>query len=184
MHAFILFALSATLTAGGSVLIVAAERRALTCPRPGDASVTAVSPIVDRPGDGQTVVAAAIANPGSAPVLVGLSLRRKLLPGGRTRTAAARRTARRRYHASGQTVVAAVPDGAISRLSVPVPDRRRRYRLVAVIGQLDGRLCVVSAPVTIPWHDMAVVPFVTTRQQLFPWQRWLESYDYGSFWPC
>jgi hypothetical protein len=183
MHAFILFALSATLTAGGSILIVAAERRALTCPRPGDASVTAVSPIVDRPGDGQTVVTAAIANPGSAPVLVGLSLRRKLLPGGRTRTIAARRTASRRYHASRQTVVAAVPDGAISRLSVPVPDRHRRYRLVAVIGQLDGRLSVVSVPVTIPWPNFAVVPYVTTREQLFPWQRWLEFYDYGSFWP-
>jgi hypothetical protein len=184
MHAFILFALSATLTAGSSVLIVAAERRALTCPRPGDASVTAVSPIVDRPGDGLTVVTAAIANPGTAPVLVGLSLRRKLLPGARIRTTAARRTARRRYHASRQMVVAAVPDGAISRLSVPVPDRhRRRYRLVAVIGQLDGRLCVASVPVTIPWHDVAAAPYVTTRQQLFPWQRWLESYDSGSFWP-
>jgi len=183
MHAFILFALSATLTAGSSVLIVAAGRRAYTSPRPGDASVTAVSPIVDRPGDGQTVVTAAIANPGSAPVLVGLSLRRKLLPGGRTRTTAARRTSRPRYHASRHAVVAAVPDGAITRLSVPVPAHRRRYRLVAVIGQLDGRLCVVSVPVTIPWSDLAAVSYVTTRQQLFPWQRWLEFYDYGSFWP-
>jgi hypothetical protein len=183
MHAFLLFALSATLTAGGSVLIVSAERRAYACPRPGDASVTAVSPIVDRPGDGQTVVTAAIANPGSAPVLVGLSLRRKLLPGGRTRTAAARRTGRRRYHASRHTVVAAVPGGAISRLSIPVPDRRRRYRLVAVIGQLDGRLCVVSVPVTIPWPSVAVVPHATARQQPFPWQRWLEFYGDESYWP-
>ncbi|HTU06526.1 MAG TPA: hypothetical protein VMG13_13315 [Trebonia sp.] len=183
MHAFILFALSATLTAGSSVLIVSAARRAYTSPRPDDASVTAVSPIVDRPGDGQTVVTAAIANSGSAPVLVGLSLRRKLLPGGRTRTTAARRTSRRRYHASRHVVVAAVPDGGITRLSVPVPGHRRRYRLVAVIGQLDGRLCVTSVPVTIPWYDLAAVPYVTTRQQLFPWQRWLEFYDYGSFWP-
>jgi hypothetical protein len=183
MHAFILVALSAVLAAGGAVLIVAADRRAFSGPRPGDAAVTAVSPIVDRPGDGQTVVSVAIANPGPAPVLVGLSLRRKLLPGRRTRTRAVRRTARRCYHASRQTAVAAVPDRAISRLWVPVPGPRRRYRLVAVIGQPDGRLCVVSTPVTIPWPDVAVATQVTTRQAVFPWQRWLEFYDYGTFWP-
>jgi hypothetical protein len=155
MHAFILFALSAVLAAGGSALIIAAERRAFGGPRPGDAAVTAVSPIVDRPGDGQTVVSVAIANPGPAPVLVGLSLRPKLLPGRRTRTIAVRRTARRCYHASRQTVVAAVPDGEISRLWVSVPGARRRYRLVAVIGQPDGRLCVISTPVTVPWPDAA-----------------------------
>jgi hypothetical protein len=115
MHAFILFALSAVLAAGGPALIIPAER-AFGGPRPGGAAVTAVSPIVDRPGDGQTVVSVAISNPGPAPVLVGLSLRRKLLPGGRTRTTTVRRSARRRYHASRQTVVAAVPNGQISRL--------------------------------------------------------------------
>jgi hypothetical protein len=183
MHAFILFALSATLAVGASALIVAAERRAFSGPRPGDAAVTAISPIVDRPGDGQTVVSVAIANPGAAPVLVGLSLRRTLLPGRRTRTIAVRRTTRRCYHAGRHAVVAAVRDGAISRLSVPVPGARRRYRLVAVIGQPDGRLCVISAPVTIPWPDVAFAAQVTMRQALFPWQRWLEFYDYGSFWP-
>jgi hypothetical protein len=183
MHAFILLALSLTLAAGGSALIIAADRRAFGGPRPGDAAVTAVSPIVDRPGDGQTVVSVAIANPGPAPVLVGLSLRRKLLRGSRTRTRAVRRTSRRCYHASRQTAVAAVPDGTISRLWVPVPGSRRRYRLVAVIGQPDGRLCVVSTPVTIPWPDVAFATQLTARQALFPWQRWLEFYDYGTFWP-
>ena len=183
MHAFILVALSAVLAAGGSALIIAAERRAFGGPRPGDAAVTAVSPIVDRPGDGQTVVSVAIANPGPAAVLVGLSLRRKLLPGSRTRTTTVRRTARRCYHASRQTVVAAVPGGQISRLSVPVPGAGRRYRLVAVIGQPDGRLCVISTPVTIPWPGAVSATQLTTRQAVFSWQRWLEYYDYENFWP-
>ena len=183
MHAFILLALSLTLTVGGSGLIVAAERRATSGPRPGDATVTAVSPIVDRPGDRQTVVIAAIANPGPTPVLVGLSLHRKPLPGGRTRTMAVHRTARRRYHASRQTVVAAVPDGAVNRLSVPVPGRGSRYRLVAVIGQPDGRLCVISAPVRIPWPSGPIASQVSVRPALFPWQRWVEFYEHENFWP-
>jgi hypothetical protein len=167
MHAFVLLALSLTLTVGGAGLIVAADRRAFGGPRPGDATVTAVSPIVDRPGDGQTVVTAVIANPGTAPVLVGLSLRRQLLPrlppGGGTRTRVASRTARRCYHAGRQEVVAAVADGAVSRLPVPVPGRGRRYRLVAVIGQPDGRLCVLSVLVSIPWPGAAVGPQITPR---------------------
>jgi hypothetical protein len=181
MHAYILLALSLTLTVGGSGLIIAAERRAFGSPRPGDATVTAVSPIVDRPGDGRTVITAAIANPGATPVLVGLSLRRRLLPGGRTKATAARRTARRCYHASRHMVVAAVADGAVSRLSVPVPGHGRRYRLIAVIGQPDGRLCVISAPVTIPWPG-AAGPQLSARPPLLPWYRWLAFYEHGDFW--
>jgi KaiC/GvpD/RAD55 family RecA-like ATPase len=42
------------------------------------------------------------------------------------------------------------PERGSGGLSVPVPGgRRRRYRLVILIGQSDGRLSVIRAPVTI-----------------------------------
>lgn len=160
MHAFILTALTATLALGSAGLIVAIQRRAASCERPDDATVTAVFTIADRPSDGQTVVAVVIANPGRVPVLAGLSLRRALLPGRYTRATTGSRTTRRRYQAARHEVVAAVPDDAISRICVPVPGTRSRYRLVVVIGQSDGRLRIISAPVTI------ALPGATTA--LFP----------------
>ncbi len=150
MNAFLLIAQSITLALGGVVLIVRMDRRATPCPQPGEATVTAVFPVVDRPSDGQTVIAAAIANFGPSPVLVGLSTRRALLPGGnRTRTAVVHRTTLRRYHASRQTVVDTVPANTIRQVAVPVSGGWLRHRLVVIIGQSDGRLSATSAVVTL-----------------------------------
>jgi hypothetical protein len=64
-----------------------------------------------------------------------------------------------------------VPAEAISRLWVPVPGNRPRYRLVAVIGQADGRLRVIGAPVTIEWPGAITAAGDTMRPLLFPWPR-------------
>lgn len=150
MNTFLLIAQSITLALGGVVLIVRMDRRAASYPQPGDATVTAVFPIVGRPSDGQTVIAAAIANSGRSPVVVGLSTRRALLPGSnRTRTAVVHRTTGRRYHASRQAVVDTVPAHTVRQVSVPVSGIWLRHRLVVIIGQSDGRLSATSAVVTL-----------------------------------
>jgi hypothetical protein len=151
VHNLILIALTAGLAAAGAHVVRAMDRRAIARPRPGDATVTAVSAAADWPSEGQATVSVAIWNPGSLPVLVGVLLRRRLLPAGRSRTSVARRTSGRRYQPSRQAAVAAVPAGEAGQLSVLVPDgrARRRYRLVLMIGQPDGRLSVISTPVCI-----------------------------------
>jgi hypothetical protein len=149
VNTLILIALTAGLAAGGAHVARLMDRRAATRPRPGDATVTAVVIAADWPSEGQTTVSVGIRNPGSTPVLVGMLIRCRLLPTGRSRTSVARRTSRRRYQPSRQAVISAVPEGAVGRLSIPVPDgrARRRHRLVLLIGQADGRLSVVSTPV-------------------------------------
>ena len=151
MHTLILIALTAGLAAGGAHVVRVMDRRAAACPRPGDATVTAISAAADWPSEGQATVSVAISNPGSLPVLVGVLLRRRLLPAGRSRTSVAQRTSGRRYQPSRQAAVAAVPEGEVGRLSVLVPDGRawRRYRVVLLIGQPDGRLSVISTSVCI-----------------------------------
>jgi hypothetical protein len=82
--------------------------------RPGDATVTAISAAADWPSEGQATFSVAIWNPGSLPVLVGVLLRRRLLPAGRSRTSGARRTSGGRYQPSRQAAVAAVPEGEVA----------------------------------------------------------------------
>jgi hypothetical protein len=45
--------------------------------------------------------------------------------------------------------VGTVPANGTSRLPVPVPARIRRARLVAVVGQADASLRVITVPFTI-----------------------------------
>jgi hypothetical protein len=148
VDAFILIVLSVALVLGSAAFIVTIDRGVASLPRPGDATATTAFTVTDWPSDGQTAITVAVANPSSGPVLVGLSLRRVLLPGGRPRMRVPYRTTRARYQPSRQAAVAAVREATISGLSVPVPSGRR-YRLVIMIGQSDGRLCVLSAPFRI-----------------------------------
>jgi hypothetical protein len=147
VNAFFLAIPLAAITLACLAVIFIADSAIGSLPRPDDATVATAFTAADWPGDGQTAVTVAIANPGSA-VLVGVSLRRVLLPGGRPRRRVSRRTTRPRYQPSRQAAVAAVPRGTISGLSVPVRDSRH-YRLVVIIGQADGRLCVFSSPFRI-----------------------------------
>ena len=148
MDPFILTVLLVALALGGVAFVAWVDRGLASLPRPGDATPTTAFTLMDWPSHGQTAVTVAVANPGSGAVLVGLSLRRVRLPGGGPKTRVPYRTLRLRYQPSRQAAVAAVPAAAISGLSVPVPDGRR-YRLVIMIGQSDGRLCVLSAPFRI-----------------------------------
>jgi hypothetical protein len=171
VNTYILIALTTALALAGARLVVALERRAASGPRPGDATVTAVLSAQDWPTEGEALITAAISNPGPVPVLVGLLLRRQLLPVAWGSTTVVYRTTRPRYQAGQQALVAAVPEGQIDRLSVPVANSgtRRRHRLVITIGQPDGRLQVVSAPVTIAPSSGSVARPGTRFPIPFPW---------------
>jgi hypothetical protein len=149
MYTLILAALSIALALGGAVFVVAIDRRAAAWSRPGDATVGMVVTVADRPSDGRTAFSVEIANPGSVPVLAGLSLRRALLPGGWKTVSVARRTTRPHYQPDRQATVAVVPPESVSLVSVLVPSDHPRYRLAIMLGQSDGRLHVIRAPVTI-----------------------------------
>jgi hypothetical protein len=139
---------SITLIIGSAAQIIAAGRRAAAAPGPGDATVTAVCTLVDYPEVGTTTVSVGIVNPGDMPVLIGLSLRRQGWPGRGTRTMVPSLTCRRRYLAARQAMVGVVPAHSADRLSVVVA-ARRRCRLDVIVGQSDGRLWVISVPVTV-----------------------------------
>jgi hypothetical protein len=151
VHTLISIGVTAALAAGGAYVVRVMDRRAASRPRPGDATVTAISAVADRPIRGQATVSVTISNSGSVPVLASMLIRRRLLPAGRGRTSVARRTGARRYRPCSQGAVAAVPEGEVGELSILVPDRRawRRYHVVLLIGQPDGRLIVIRAPVCI-----------------------------------
>jgi hypothetical protein len=145
--AFILIAESAALMLGSTALILATERRAASGPRPGDATVTAVSTIAAFPDENTSKVIVVIANPGDMPVLVALSPRRRGWPGRGIRTKVASRTTRRRYRADRQATIGVVAARSVTRLSMLIPVHRR-CRVAVAIGQPDGRLRVISVPVS------------------------------------
>jgi hypothetical protein len=121
--------------------------------RPGDAAVAAELTPGPRPA-----IIATVRNPGDVPLIAGLTVQRRLLPGrldGGLTVRVPRRTARRKYLAGAQDTVGVVParGQAGFRLAVLITGRgggpavRRRYRLTAVVGQAGGRLRVISVPV-------------------------------------
>jgi hypothetical protein len=121
--------------------------------RPGDAGVTAVACVIAQPDGSWPAVLATVRNPGAAPVLVGLCVRRRRLPGwvaGGMNVAVPWRTTRRRFRADRQTLSGVVGAGDTAQWTVPWPRNARRVRLVAVIGQADRRLRVLALPVGTP----------------------------------
>jgi hypothetical protein len=122
--------------------------RAAARPKTQDVTVIDAFIIEAQPGQGETVIVVVIANPSPAPVQVGLSVHRAILPG--RRDALARPTSRRgrrRHRADAQTIVGTVPANGSSSLCVPVPGCFRRCRLVAVAGHVNGRSRVVTVQV-------------------------------------
>jgi hypothetical protein len=118
--------------------------------RPGDATVTAVLGSVPHPDGRQRAVIATVRNPGSVPILVGLSVHRSRLPGwlgAGMSVAVPRRTGRRRHLPGGQATLGVVGAADSAYWPIPAPAAGRRCRLVAVIGQSGGRLRVISLPV-------------------------------------
>jgi hypothetical protein len=121
--------------------------------RPGDAAVAAVLTPGPRP-----VIIATVRNPADVPLVAGLTVRRRLLPGwpcadwldGGLTVRVPRRTARRKYLAGQQDTVGVVPARGQAGFRLEArggPAARRRYRLTAVVGQAGGRLRVISVPV-------------------------------------
>jgi hypothetical protein len=114
--------------------------------QPADARVTAVLAGSGQPDETRPVVVATVRNPSGVPVMVGLRVRARLTAG----TLTARvpwRTVGRRYRASEQDTVGVVPAGESAVFGVPAPASGRRYRLVALIGQEERRLRVLTVPV-------------------------------------
>ena len=106
-------------------------------------------------------VLAWVHNPGPVPVLVGLSVGRSRRPGWLSPPLQARvplRTGHPRFGPQAQPVVGVVAPGESEGWAVTAPARGRRGRLVAVIGQADGRLRVITLPVSL-----ATAPAVPAR---------------------
>jgi hypothetical protein len=120
---------------------------------PGDAWVSARVSGAGQPDEPRPVVVATVRNPSAAPVLAGLSVRRKRLPdlftGGMTVTVP-RRTARRKFRAGSHATVGVIPAGASVQFAVPVRASARRYLMTAVVGQAGGRLRVYRLSVAGP----------------------------------
>jgi hypothetical protein len=89
---------------------------------PADARVSAALADAGQPDEPRPVVVATVRNPSAAPVLAGLSVRRKRLPdlftGGMTVTVP-RRTARRKFRAGSHATVGVIPAGASVQFAVP-----------------------------------------------------------------
>lgn len=156
------------------MLILAAAHLRAALPsaraRPFDPTMTILFTILVPHGQGESVVVTSIDNPGPRPVLAGLSIRRRRCPAWLDPWlgTGARRTAGRRYCADRQAALGIVPVGGISVLPVHFAAIRRRYRVVAVIGQPGRRPRVISMP-------LASRPEADTRSSgvaiaaLFPW---------------
>ena len=116
-----------------------------------DVTMTILFTFLASHGDGESLVVASIVNPGPRPALAGLSVRRRRCPAWLARrlgTRVARLTTGRRYRADEQATIGTVPADGASVLPVRFVAHRRRYRIVAVIGQSDDRLRVISMPLT------------------------------------
>jgi hypothetical protein len=117
---------------------------------PADATVTAVLRTVPYPDGSQRMVSATVRNPGSVPVLVGLSVYRSRVPawlGGGMSVTVPHWTGRRRYLPGAHATVGVVGPGDGACWSVPAPASGRHCHMVAVIGQSGGRLRVITLPV-------------------------------------
>jgi hypothetical protein len=149
---------AASVMAAATAVVIAGFRSG---DRPGDATVTAALRSVPHPDGYQHVVRAAVRNPGSVPVLVGLSVYRSRVPawlGAGMTVTVPRRTGRRRYLPGAQHTVGVVEPGESVCWPVPAPGPAlasapasaagRRCHLVAVIGQSGRRLRVITLPVT------------------------------------
>jgi hypothetical protein len=112
--------------------------------QPLDVTVSAELRNSGQPDESRPVVIAELSNPSGTPALAGLTAKpaRVLACTTGRNVTVPRRTARYGLRALRYETVGVVPAGGTVRFAVPVSARRRRYRLVAVIGQSGGRLRV------------------------------------------
>jgi hypothetical protein len=114
--------------------------------RPGDAPVRAALRSSGQPGEERPVALVAVGNPGPTPVLAAVAVRRALLPGwlagllGADGSSVARRTTRRAYRPDRFPTVAVVAGRRWAELAAPVPAAARRYLVLVLVGEADGRL--------------------------------------------
>jgi drug/metabolite transporter (DMT)-like permease len=114
--------------------------------RPDDAPVRAALRSSGQPGEERPVALVEVGNPGPTPVLAAVTVRRALLPSwlagllGADGSAVARRTARRAYRPDGFPTVAVVAGRNWAELAAPVPAVARRYLVLVLVGEADGRL--------------------------------------------
>jgi hypothetical protein len=118
--------------------------------RPLDVTVRAGP--AGHPEGAPRAVLAWVHNPGPVPVLVGLSVRRSHRPGWLSPALNARvpwRTRHPKFGPQAQDTVGVVAPGESEGWPVAAPGRGQRGRLVAVVGQANGRLRVITLAVPL-----------------------------------
>jgi hypothetical protein len=116
--------------------------------RPGDVTVSAVMSRFQHPDECCPAAVVTVRNPGSVPVLVGLTARRYWTPawlgGNPLIVRVPRLTKRGRLRPARQAVVGVLAAGDAGRWLIPVPHGGLTRRVVAVAGQAGGRLRVLA----------------------------------------
>lgn len=128
------------------IVIENAERRSLRRTSMVTAAISGQDEPIRRPGP----VYVDVANRGVSPVMVGLSVRPGLSSAQgrpRPRISVPARPGRRRYRPTAQETIGVVPAGGAVRLPVRLPAGPRPCRVVAVVGEADRRLRVISVRV-------------------------------------
>jgi hypothetical protein len=135
---------------------VYAENRAMARRQTRTGMVTAALSGLDGRTRRQDVIELDFTNRGSSPAVVGLTARTEFWPGWRRRPQTTKVPAlprRRRYRACAQQMIDVIPGNATVRLNVRVPSAYSRCRVIAVVGESDGYLRVIS--VRIPANQAA-----------------------------
>lgn len=138
----------------------------------GHTTITSVVIATDGRDQNNEEVIIGFANSGSAPVLVGLSVRREFRPswlGPQQSAGSVSRPGRRRYQPTAQSTIGVIPADGSSCVSVRIPPGRRRCRVVAVAGEANGRLWAMSVRVRVkpPAKDDWMADASYTG--IFPW---------------
>jgi hypothetical protein len=162
--------ISAAISIGAAIAVLAAlyayaARGFGDGDRPEDAIVTARLRDAGQPDEPRPVVVATVRNPSGMPVLVGLSVRRAVVPrwpGGGASVTVPHRTARRRLRPGAYETIGVVPVYGNASFLVPVRTSARGYLLTVAVGQAGGRLRLHRLLVTgalSPARTELTVPF-------------------------
>jgi hypothetical protein len=145
----LLFIGIATVAHGALAIDGYRKMRALSRSRSCDPADTDMSIALARPGQRPGTVNVEFVNAGLSPVLVCLFVRMRFGPAGwqAQRTAGITfRTRRGRYRALAQAAIAVVPANGTASIPIWVYPHWQR-RIVAVIGESDGRRRTISLPI-------------------------------------
>lgn len=125
------------------------EMRSVIQTRSHDTVVTSVATVSGERGKYPDEAVITFSNPSSKPVMVGISARTEFWTCWFRLQQSARVISRprRRHRVTAQSTIGVIPAHGSSRMPVRIPYGRRRCRVVALTGEADGRLRVMSVRV-------------------------------------